>query len=295
MKKILIVLLYVQYFCTLYSQVDSSAECFFPASIGNSWHYQYTQTQGYITTLTRDSVANGSRFLFFDSSSVPGYEIDSMLNVFSYPTTGYRALQYKLKAQKNEIWLVEGGIVAKIDDIYWSFVLNRLTQVKKIGYYSIHDTTNFSIWFYDRYLAAGFGFYLEITDAMQTPSEELYGCIIDGITYGKMTAVKDEKDNSVSTSYKLYTAYPNPFNPTTQIKFDLKDNGFVRLTVYDILGREVKILVNEYRPAGSYEVEFSVRDGSASGGNASKLASGIYFYKLQTDRFVDVKKMVLIR
>jgi hypothetical protein len=110
-----------------------------------------------------------------------------------------------------------------------------------------------------------------------------------------ITGISNECNIEIPKSFTLFQNYPNPFNPTTHIKFDLKDNSFVKLTVYDILGREVKILVNEYRPAGSYDVEFSVRDGSASGGNASKLPSGIYFYKIQAGIFVDVKKMLLIR
>jgi hypothetical protein len=85
--------------------------------------------------------------------------------------------------------------------------------------------------------------------------------------------------------FLLNQNYPNPFNPTTQIKFDLKNSGFVKLIVYDILGREVKILVNEYKPAGSYEVQF----------DASNLTSGIYFYKLSTKNYTSVKKMVLMR
>jgi uncharacterized delta-60 repeat protein len=115
------------------------------------------------------------------------------------------------------------------------------------------------------------------------------------IKYSYFPVSVAEEKLGTPKSFVLEQNYPNPFNPTTHIKFDLKYNCFVKLTVYDILGREVKMLVNEYRLAGSYEVEFSVRDGSASGGNTGKLPSGIYFYKLQADRFVDVKKMLLIR
>jgi M6 family metalloprotease-like protein len=102
---------------------------------------------------------------------------------------------------------------------------------------------------------------------------------------GSSPSERLSQGKSMPSSQSVYQNYPNPFNPTTKIKFDLKDNGFVKLTVYDLLSREVKILVNEYRPAGNYDVEF----------NASKLPSGIYFYKLQTNSFVDVKKMLLVK
>ncbi len=287
MKKILIVLLYIQSYCTLYSQVDSSAASFFPAAIGNSWHYQYTQTQGYITTLTRDSVANGSRYLFFDSSSVPLYKIDSSLNVIAYPNQGtYEELRYKLTAKKNETWLSGQvpRIVARVDDEYWGFVLGKVTQIKRIGYYyqQFPDTTLFSSWQMDLYIAAGFGFYLEITDAMQTPSEELYGCIINGITYGTMTSVKDKIDNSTPTYYKLYPSFPNPFNPSTTISYYLHRNNNVKIVVYSFLGKEVETIIDRIQAAGLYSVSFKPKG----------LSSGVYFVRMSAGQFTQTTKII---
>jgi hypothetical protein len=71
--------------------------------------------------------------------------------------------------------------------------------------------------------------------------------------------------------------------------------GFVSIKVFDILGNEIATLVNEEKPAGSYEVEFSAKGGSASGGNAFNLPSGIYFYKLQAGQFLETKKMILLK
>ena len=76
-----------------------------------------------------------------------------------------------------------------------------------------------------------------------------------------------------------------PFNPDTTIKYSVPSSNRVSLKVYDILGNEVATIVNEYKPAGSYEVEF----------DASGLPSGIYFYKLQTGPFVKMKKMILLK
>jgi hypothetical protein len=86
-------------------------------------------------------------------------------------------------------------------------------------------------------------------------------------------------------NYKLYVNYPNPFNPKTTIKYDIARSGLVKINVYDILGRLVTTLVNENKTPGNYSVIF---DGS-------NLASGIYIYKLETEGFTDVKKMVLIK
>ena len=76
--------------------------------------------------------------------------------------------------------------------------------------------------------------------------------------------------------------YPNPFNPSTKISWQSPVSGWQTLKVYDVLGNEVATLVNEYRDAGSYEIEF----------NASKLSSGVYYYQLRAGSFVETKKMI---
>ena len=85
--------------------------------------------------------------------------------------------------------------------------------------------------------------------------------------------------------YELNQNYPNPFNPSTKISYSIKEDGFVTLKVYDILGVEIATLVNEPKTAGSYEAEF----------NAAQLPSGMYIYKLQSGAFTDVKKMMLTK
>jgi sugar lactone lactonase YvrE len=98
------------------------------------------------------------------------------------------------------------------------------------------------------------------------------------------TAVEDE-NNSVINNYSLEQNYPNPFNPSTSIQYRVSSNSNVSLKVYDVLGNEVATLVNEEKPAGSYEVKF----------DASGLSSGIYFYKLSAGSLVETKKMILLK
>ena len=90
---------------------------------------------------------------------------------------------------------------------------------------------------------------------------------------------------SLPSNYILYNNYPNPFNPTTKIKYQIPQSNLVQIVVYDILGRKVTTLVNEQKPAGNYEVEF----------NASQFSSGDYFYELRAGDFRDVKKLVLLK
>ena len=85
--------------------------------------------------------------------------------------------------------------------------------------------------------------------------------------------------------YELLQNYPNPFNPITIIKYNIPEEGFVSLKVYDVLGNEITELVNEDQATGNYHVDF---DGSG-------LTSGLYFYKLITDDFTAIKKMVLVK
>lgn len=115
---------------------------------------------------------------------------------------------------------------------------------------------------------------------MQTSS--LYKLVIN---YSVLTSTNENIISSVPSSYDLSQNYPNPFNPSTNIKFTLPEQGNVSLKVFDRLGREVADLVSGYRSAGTYEINF----------DASQLSSGIYFYKLSTDNFVNTKKMTLLK
>ena len=90
---------------------------------------------------------------------------------------------------------------------------------------------------------------------------------------------------SVPRSFALFQNYPNPFNPTTVISYQLSAVSHVTLKIYDVLGREVGTLVNEVQKVGIYEVTF---DGS-------RLASGVYFYRLVAGGFVSVRKLVLVK
>ena len=93
------------------------------------------------------------------------------------------------------------------------------------------------------------------------------------------------KDFSVPTEYILNQNHPNPFNPSTTIKYEIPELSFVTIKVYDVLGNEITTVVNEEKPIGNYEVEF----------DATGLTSGIYFYQLQAGSFVETKKMVLMK
>jgi len=92
-------------------------------------------------------------------------------------------------------------------------------------------------------------------------------------------------NNNIPKQYALYQNYPNPFNPITNINFDIPRASMVRIIIYDINGREADVLVNQYMAPGSYKADW----------DATKFASGVYFYKIDAGTFVDKKKMILVK
>ena len=101
-----------------------------------------------------------------------------------------------------------------------------------------------------------------------------------------VTGIEDKKNN-LPVSFSLYQNYPNPFNPTTTIKYGIPKSEFVTIKVYDELGREISTLVNEEKSAGSYSIKYGI-------GN-NRIASGIYFYRMQAGSFSETKKLILMK
>ena len=104
------------------------------------------------------------------------------------------------------------------------------------------------------------------------------------------TDIQDITGDDLPGTFELGQNYPNPFNPTTHIQFSLPHASHVRLEVYNILGRQVRLLIDQSLSAGAHEVTF---DGNSESGN--QLATGIYFYRLQAENFVETRKMMLIK
>ncbi len=95
----------------------------------------------------------------------------------------------------------------------------------------------------------------------------------------------NENEFNIPKVYSLSQNFPNPFNPTTMISYELSRSGMVSLKVFNVLGQEVKVLVNKFESAGQYNVQF----------NASELKSGVYFYQLQAGNYVNTRKMILLK
>jgi hypothetical protein len=135
------------------------------------------------------------------------------------------------------------------------------------GYYSVKVDSNFS---------GEFRFDFEIRNG---------GWLFWRDSYPDSLVTFAENEITLPVSYSLYQNYPNPFNPSTTIKYQIPKLSFVTIKVYDVLGNEITTLTNEEKLAGSYSVKF----------NSIGLASGIYFYRIQADAFVENKKMILMK
>jgi hypothetical protein len=132
--------------------------------------------------------------------------------------------------------------------------------------------------------------------AVSFPSADYGVCVGGGGTILRTTTGGDPIGiqpigSNVPKNFYLYQNYPNPFNPSTKIRFDVTNSPFeggkrdVKLIIYNALGKEVEVLIDEQLSPGTYEVEWSAAD----------YPSGIYFYKLQTGNFVSTKKMILLK
>jgi hypothetical protein len=214
----------------------------------------------------------------FDSWSNNG---DSVQNVTITPAVNQYTVNYKIQFK-----LVTIATPLGIDSL--------LTISGGNEYYDSSSVANLSIsplqvqfnnmtYYFQRWQGSGSGSYTGPEPGVQLTMNDVISeiAIWDTIPPIGVKGISSE----IPKTYSLDQNYPNPFNPTTVIKYALPFSGYVTLKVYDILGNEVYTLDDSYRKAGYYEASF----------DAANLASGVYFYKLITDRFVSAKKMLLIK
>jgi len=167
--------------------------------------------------------------------------------------------------------------------IKYEFEINSSSQVV------IADTLNFAGWkmFNVNLSAIGISGDVKFKSIIveKTTSGNFGGYVFfdDIQTDAEVTIV--EESNLSPDNYRLFQNHPNPFNPSTIIKYQLKENSMVSLKVFDILGSEIANLVNEEMPAGTYEVSF----------DAFGLSSGIYFYTINAGSFIQTRKMLLVK
>ena len=286
---------YILFNCVLSAQ-ELAPYKYFPSSVGNVW--EYSGVWGYRAEIYRDSVDSlGLRNLFYkyneDSTTYATFKMDTVNFMIYYTPYNLNWLYYKLDADSGDHWMVrpETSEIVRMEALvrnkYPAIFLGRETTIMEITYYELNwgDTVinEFSWPRFTMTLGYGIGEIMEFDEEGGGPQRILQGCIIDGDTIGIITSVEEEIASL--NSFELYQNYPNPFNPTTTIQFSIAGPQKVKLTIYSLLGEEIKILVDDYRPAGNHSVIF----------NGSNLASGVYIYTLIAGNQSTSKKLILIK
>lgn len=137
-------------------------------------------------------------------------------------------------------------------------------------------------YYFQRWLGGGIGSYTGSNPSFQI---SLTNPVNQVAIYDTISTGIANYSSEVPDRYALHQNYPNPFNPVTKIRFDIKDAGNVKLTVFNSIGERVAVLYDGFLTYGKFEMDF----------NASQLSSGIYFYRLETDNFTDLKKLVVLK
>ena len=321
MKRIIIIIITFAAFFIIASQLKaqvSTKPFYFPHKTGDMWEYFYDDySPMYVDTLQNFTIfdSTDSRGIIyikqhsqFINPIKPGwpdtnrYWIDTVNNYVWGKTIGRdSALIYKLNAQKGEQWVVwnytqqdgRGYEIARIKDKWEGSIFGKTTTFLGITYYYTQDstdTTGYSAVGGDL-IADGFGL-ISRGGGDLSGRIHLIGAVINGIIYGDTTlvSVKDEQ-NFLPIAIKLYQNYPNPFNPSTTISFELSSSSNISLIIYDILGKEIKRLIDsEERTTGLYK---TIWNGIEN--NGKKAASGIYFYRLITNKQVLTKSMIILK
>jgi len=284
------------------SIIDEQA--FYPLKVGNKWIYDYTATDW----IMNSSVDIYYREVLSEKMKQNGKKYFEVLEKFVYlgitdtvyeriDTTEGKVYRYEPDCPNSEQFIEE--LVLEVNDStfasrFESCIEHPPTELVSQqgynlwGFYGMNRnylSSSLLTSDYNLYSEVGL-LYIKLSDDNYFRTFILKGMVKDGIVYGDttLTNVGDE-NNSIPTVYRLEQNYPNPFNPTTKIKWQSPSAGYQTLKIYDVLGNEVATLVNEYKNAGSYEVNF----------DASKVSSGIYFYQLQAGSFIETKKMLLLK
>ena len=271
----------------LYSQQPN----FFPLNIGNEYQ-MYNGYEYQFGKIERDTIyPNGKTYFHlpspFDFLDCRGDSVGNVLSIsrpfFGGPPSPEEYMLFKADAVLDEVWPIAWDFNPVIDTGYGKciyvdsvYLFGKTRLVKGVLIF------DFSYEYYSFWLAEELGLVREHYDDGTT--SWLNYAKIDGKIYGTLVPV-DEDLNSLPEKFELFQNYPNPFNPITSIQYAIGSRQFVTLKVYDVLGNEIITLINEEKPVGDYEVQF----------DASKQASGIYFYQLRAGDYIETKKMILLK
>jgi hypothetical protein len=300
-----------------YAQTDSLGWSYFPFRTGDQWECFVVgggDVDTFRITNIRDSIGvDGHQYLIQYQRLInplgweyyQNYIVDTAKAEVREPLTTGDPPQttwiprYRFNVQQGDKWVmysyqIAGYEMARVMGIYDGVLFNRITTFMDIKYYEARDSTD--TLGLDRYvatLARGFGLVLQGGGDM-FDTYYIRGSVINGILYGDtariVTSVSDDFAEGLPRNLQLYQNYPNPFNPSTHIRFQLHQQGLVKLAIYDLLGREVRQLVDEEKQSGEYVAVWDGRDD-----RGQSVSSGIYLYRFVAGNTILTRKMVHLK
>lgn len=254
----------------------------------------------------RTGVGNGGSV--FTSSEISGENASTLKTIITFPSAGTYDLWVNFWANPNYDWRIKSGLSLNGMQVFRHIASKQVNG----GDYTIPPSLTGAD---NTFLYQGYVGRVQITSSksidIYVDDESATGINntltgntartwYDGISYALIgdALVNVANNNELPTGYSLSQNYPNPFNPSTVISYQLPEPGHVTLKVFDLLGREVAILVNEFKQAGSYKSQFSISNfpPRSTQGGAAQFSSSVYFYRIQVDnKFFESKKMILLR
>jgi len=285
-----IVLIQISFLNTSYSL----AQNFAPLNLGNVWVWEdewgtrrksividtnYIFNDKYYSIILYNEGTGGFLYSYFNNSDSLFYRYQS-----NYPYNNGDLPYYKLNCALGDTFSFPlnqyANVTVAVIDTYLAQVFDTILTVKILHRNAGGLVEHYQAW------TDEIGFLSEIEHPWGTVYFTLKGCIINGRLFGDTTIVVGiEEEPIIINSFRLYQNYPNPYNSTTNIIYELKELAFATLKVYDLLGNEISILVNEEKHPGKYSIKF----------NGSNLVSGVYFYKLTIGGNTQIRKMILLR
>jgi hypothetical protein len=277
------------------------AQDFYPLHVGDIWQYKtYSQGKfvGYLTeTITKDTVMpNGRRYFVFNVEVVGTTVVRMDDSLTSYcddywnldsDTSTTELIMNRFNAAVGTSWPsfcmpLPGGVIAKMEDSYTAVWFDGPIEVKRISYKKPSG-----LWVADHYYSKKHGLIYTVEEG--DSQFELTGARIEGTVYGVITDVTN-REKEVPESFLVTNPYPNPFNPTTTIEFDLPHEGIVSLKIFNLLGEEVATLAQSTESAGRHKVVWNGRDR-----NDNPVSSGVYLYSLHVGQQTTTRKLILLR
>lgn len=273
----------------------------YPLSVGNKWIYNYQ----WIDWISYHSPDIFSREVISEVVKPNGkmyYEIIENMGMEDTVYERIDTLEGKIYRYEEYCPGSEQLIEDLVMDVGDSSFASRFDYCNEYGRTELTSEQSFSKWdldgvkhnyFYVTLVTAEYSLaskigleYFKLSDDNGEKTYSLKGMVINDIVYGDTTITSLRNDiSSTPDKFELSYNFPNPFNPKTRIKYSIKEAGLVKIKVYDVLGSEIKILVDEVKEAGFHSVEF---DGS-------NLPSGVYIYSLKVNGYNASKKMILLK